>query len=407
MKTTTGGGTPNNEQSDRLVFYKDLREARRRRLMRKRRRIFGIVAALVVALLLYINWDAFVPEEFTETIENFFTSATANHFPVTLSSGNFQDAASMGSNLAVVTDTSFFLYSSAGTQLAWRQHGMNDPQISASGSRVLLYDRGGKQFRVERRFDEPVSETAASAIVSGTMGASGNFAIATESSAYLGELIVYDAQGKPIFHWYDTSGRILTAALSPDGNSVAAIEIGAQNGDIVSTVDVFHLNSTKPVSKKQIAGVLLFSIQYNSNGLITAVGDKQTVFLDGSGKQTGQYAYGTRQISCYANSGGSTALVFDHYENGTTASQLVPLAVDSKTLGTKSVNISGKIESVYAGASGIAALSSGMVWLGDRNGNQISVIRAAGDKLCAVTQKNSCYVFGLQNIYRYAYTSKK
>lgn len=400
MKTTTGGDTgPITE--DRLVFYKDLREARRRQISRRRQRIIALIAVCIVALLLFVNWDNFVPPEATEAIQNFFTNSSASHFPIDLPSGDFKGAAAMGSNLGVLTDTSFFLYSSAGTQLVWRQHGMNDPQISAAGGRALLYDRGGKQYRVERRFDEPVSANAASPIVSGTMGATGNFALATESNAYLGELIVYDAQGKSIFHWYDTAGRILTAALSPDGSSVAAIEIGAQNGGISSTVEVFRLDSTKPIAKRQVDGTLLFSIQYNSNGRITAVGDNQALYFDGSGKQTGSYSYGTRQLACYSNQDGSTVLVFNHYENQAAASLLVPLVAGDKLLSAKSVNINSQIDSVYAGSSGITGLSSGMIWRGDQNGSPLATVAATGDKLAAVMQNNVCFVFGSQNIFRY------
>lgn len=402
---TTSDNKPENTLHDRLVFYKDLREARRRRISRRRKRILILITAGILALLLYVNWDNLIPQEATEAIQNFFTSTTANHFPVDLPSGDFKGAATMGSNLGVLTDTSFYLYSGGGSQLVWRQHGMNDPQISASGGRALIYDRGGKQYRVERRFDEPVSSNASNDIVSGCMGASGNFALVTESTSYVGELTVFDAQGKPLFHWYDTSSRILAAALSPDGSSVAAIAVGAQNGSITSTIEVFQLGSTKPIAKKTLDGTLLFSIQYNSGNRITAVGDNQTLYFDGSGNKTGNYAYGTRQLACYSNDNGSTVLVFDHYENQTAASTLVPLVVGNQMLSSKSVTIDGKITSVYAGSSGISALSSNIIWWGDADGNHLSTINADGDKLFAAPQKNICYIFGLQNIYRY--TNKK
>lgn len=399
---TTSDGKSEKKADDRLIFYKDLREARRRRILRRRRRILFVIVALLIALILYVNWDSFVPQEATEAIQNFFTSSTVNHFPVNLPSGDFKGAALMGSNLGVLTDTSFFLYSDSGSQLVWRQHGMNDPQISASGGRALLYERGGKQYRVERRFDEPVTANASNPIVSGCMGASGNFALATESSVYDSELVAFDAEGKSLFHWYDTSGHILSVALSPDGSSVATIEVSAQNGDISSTIDIFRLDSTKPIAEKQINGTLLFSIQYNSNGHLTAVGDNQTLYFDGNGKQTGSYAYGTRQLACYSNSGGSTVLVFNHYENGTAASSLVPLVVGDQVLPEKSVNIDNQINSVYANSSGIVALSSNLIWQGSTNGKQLLTVNVAGDKLAAVLQKNTCYVFGLQNIYRYS-----
>lgn len=401
MNTTSDGKTEKKE-NDRLIFYKDLREARRRRILRRRRRILIVIAALLIALILYVNWDSFVPQEATEAIQNFFTSSTANHFPVDLPSGDFKGTALMGSNLGVLTDTSFFLYSDSGSQLVWRQHGMNDPQISASGGRALLYERGGKQYRVERRFDEPVSANMSNAIVAGCMGASGNFALATESNVYDSELVAFDAQGKSVFHWYDTSGHILAVALSPDGSSVAAIEVDAQNGSISSTVSLFRLGSTRPIVEKQISGTLLFSLQYNSNGRLTAVGDNQALYFDSNGKQTGSYAYGTRQLACYSNSGGATVLVFNHYENGAAASSLVPLVVGDQLLPGRSVNINNQISSVYAGSSGIVALSSNLIWQGDTNGKQLFTAHVAGDKLAAVLQKNTCFVFGLQNIYRYS-----
>lgn len=387
---------------ERLVFYKDLREARRRRLTRRRRHIFTAVFALVLALLVYVNWDNFVPQEVTESLRDFFTHSSSEHFPVALPSGEFRAAAWVGSNLGVLTDTSYFLYSNAGTELAWRQHGMNDPQLSAAGGRALLYDQGGKQFRVETRFDTSVSASTAYPILSGSMGTSGKFALVTSSSSYLGELIVYDAQGKEIFHWYDATNRILAAALSPDGKSVAAVETGAKNGVIQSTVNVFRLGSTKPVGKKEFDGLLLISLQYSSASRITAVGKTQTVYLDQDGKQTGQYDYGNRQLSCYANTGGATVLVFDSYESGSAASSLVPLLFGGSVLHAAPVTIDDKVTSVYTGQSGIVALSSGLIWHGDKNGKAVSVTHTQGDKPAALEDKKAVYVFGLQAINRYA-----
>ncbi len=53
---TTSNDQRNKSDSDRLILYKDLREARQKKISRRRRRTVAVIVAFILLLLIYLNW---------------------------------------------------------------------------------------------------------------------------------------------------------------------------------------------------------------------------------------------------------------------------------------------------------------------------------------------------------------
>lgn len=382
-----------------LREYRQARNARRRRRGRHRRRIIGAAVAVVAFLYAFFNWDKLAPASVSASVRSFFGIFASGQFPLTYSSGNFKGAVPIGSNFAVLTDSAITLYTPAGAQVWQHAHGMSNPSVVANGGRAVLFDRGGKQFRVETRFGEPFSASTDYPIVTACVGQSGKFAVVSESGSYLSEVNVYDASYHSVFKWYSSQGRVLDAALSPDGKSMAAVTVGAKDGAITSTLNVFRLGSQKAVASRTVTGTLFYSLQYTSSGRIAAVGDNRTDFFTSDGKKDTTYSYDNRTLLSYYNAQGHTALALSAFSAGS-QSTLVAFSGEGRVAGNK--NISGEVTELFANGSRVAALRAGDVWYGTAACKPLGTVAAAGDPLEIECLSKHIYVFSLQSVNRYA-----
>ena len=56
-----------------------------------------------------------------------------------------------GSNVALLTDKEYMLYSAKGRTLQTVQHGYFNPSIKSSSKRILIYDISGTKFMVANK----------------------------------------------------------------------------------------------------------------------------------------------------------------------------------------------------------------------------------------------------------------
>lgn len=378
-----------------LKAYREARKARLYKKKRRRKRIITLIAVLVLAVVVCLNWNL-APAALAERFQNFLGEFGRSKYPVQFDDGITKAAVPVGPNVGVLTDTSFILYSHNGEKLASRPHGFNSPAAVSGGGRALIYDRGGKQFKVETRFGEPFTQTAAYPITSAAMGSKGNFAVITQAENYLSELTVYSSAYKAVFKWSSTKGRILSASLSPDGKKLAAIVTGARNGAIFSDIYIFGLDSEKPLAVKQYTGDFLFSIRFKDNKRIAAVGDQKSVFLYASGEQKSEYDYGGKELLVSANSDGPTVLAFRADSENT---NLVSLDGEGKTLG--SAKISASLTSVSVNSDYIVAMTDTKIYTLKSNLKEIKETSVPVGGLSAMVIKKHIFLVGTQSVARY------
>jgi hypothetical protein len=392
------------ETENELVFYQDLRQAQRKRRNRRKRRIVVITFLCALVVFLYFNWDKVAPQSVSEQVQSFFGGFTPGKFPLTLSQGSFISSAPLGNNIAVLSDTSVILYSQSGAELLRRQHGMSDPLLVSSGGRAVVFDLGGNQFKVETRIDEPFTGKTDYPIITGAVSLSGRIAVVTESKAYLSQLEVYNASYKSVFKWYSSQGRIISAAVSPDGKRVAAVAVSAKDGELHSDIYILDLDKQPPVVVKGYDKTLIFSIQYNSNNNITAVGDVKTVFLGADGQQLSQYDYNGSTLGCYSNEVAGAVLSLRKF-GSVSSSLLMSYSGVGKLQGQ--VDAGFQADKLFSGSGAVIAISQEKIWYSNQNLKKTGIIEAKGDKLAALPLNSNAYVFGLSEVYQYKLTKLK
>lgn len=323
------------EETDELKSYSRKRALREQKKKRRRKRIIALLVLAVLAAVVALNWDYLEPAHLSETVSSFFNSFGQSKYPVEFTDGSFKTAAPVGSNVGVLTDTSFILFSKNGDKLDTRPHGMNNPSAANGSGKVIIYDRGGKSFKVETRYAEEFSSTADYNITSASMADNGNFAVVTQADNFLSEVKIYDNSYKVIFKWDSIKGRILTTALSPDGKTLAAVLLSVRNGNICSDVYFYSVSSKDPIASKNYDDCLLYSISFKGGDKIAAVGDNKTVFVGTDGKELLSYGYGDKELSGSTNTSGPVVLTF---KKGTTQTELVSIDGNGKRLGSALIN---------------------------------------------------------------------
>jgi tricorn protease-like protein len=386
-----------DDEENELKLYSDAREERLRKKKQRKKRMIAVIILLLIVGFIYINWGTLSPPALAESVQNFFSSFGKSKYPVEFDEGSLKAAVPVGSNIGVLTDTSFLIYSQNGDQLAVRPHSINNPAAVSGGGKALIYDRGGKHFCVETRYSEPYSSSTLYDITTAAMGQNGDFAIVTDSENYLSELNVYDDSYKNIFKWQSSQGRILSAAISPDGKKLAAVVIGARNGSMFSDIYIFNLDSQTPVAVKKYDNALLYSLAFKDNDRIAAVGDSKAVFLFASGDQASVYSYGGSDLDCSFNGDGPCVLVF---KKSGTKSTIVSLDGEGKLLGKTDINVS-QITAVSNGNGKTVVVSNNKIIYTEDNCSNPTQISASMDVLAAISMKNHAYIFGTQSIGSY------
>ena len=392
-----------NNNSNGLTFIEDDEDLPKNVVkIKKRNRILSTKTFAVLSIFLVTSiaviafWGNISPTAIVEYIQNLTGNYGENKFPVAYSQGNFKDAAAMGNYIDVLTDTSFILYSSSGKELAVRQHGFLNPQIISSVNKAVIYSEGGKEYKVETRFNEANDATMNYPITTASVNNSGYYAIVTSSHDYLSELTVFDNDNKNVFKWYCSQGRIISCSLSPDNTHVATIVLTSDNGDIKSDIIIYDLNSKNPISDNSYSGLLLFSLQYKDKNSISAIGDKEAIFLDGNGNKRSVYSYSDKTLKCYYNNNGGTSLAFSRYGIGKETT-VVSLDNNGGLIGQK--NIDTEVRKLCADNDYIVAFTTAGIdyYSSDyKNGGTLST---TGDILKTLCIKNNVYIFTPGTVY--------
>ena len=252
----------------------------------KSRRSLTIVIVsvfLVTVMTAMFIISLFSPVSFVESTENFFAGIGASgDFPVELSVSARNDIRNVGNDILLLTDSNINLYTSGGGRIFSRQHGYSNPKSVCSQTRILTFDTGSTSYRVDNRSETVINSTTNGAILCAAISYNGTYALNTYSAQYICETTVYSNKGEARFRWNSAEQHITTIALSNDGKQIAIGSVGAKNGEYISTVRIFNINSTEAVMVQEFSNQLILSVSYNDNGSWGAVFEDSyvTVFDD-------------------------------------------------------------------------------------------------------------------------------
>ncbi len=299
-------------------IYTVRKQKKRKRILK--RSIFFVLLVTAV-LVLYQRRDAWLPK--LETIgvrhQSRYQSdpATADgNFPLYVDGAAEYQIGAVGDDLALLTDSYFYLYETGGSQVAARQHTYGSAMLQTAGNCGLLYELSGTRFRLETVRGTRYEKTTADHILFGRLAEDGTVALITASDTCACKLLVFNPKGQQIYQ-RDCIEQIAELSFLPGAKGCIAASIQADGGAIQSVIHAYSFSQKDELWKSQPLDMLAVSV-YNTEGEgIFVLGDTEACYLSSGGSVLSTYVYPDRLVSGACDRSGAAVLLLSNTEKRT------------------------------------------------------------------------------------------
>lgn len=221
-----------------------LRESKdpRVRLTALLRSVCGWLLVVCTVLFLLSNYRLFTPTSIRSLAEYAVAGFKQHEGDITTinyENGTFSDAALFEAGIAYADNDSLFLARPGSVTTMKHTLGYSSPVVETSDDYVLVYDRGGMQAVLANSATAVAELSLDSAIITGSMGQDGRFVLVTDEQGYRTAVAVYDTSGKEVFKYQSSEYYIVSADLSPDGKTLAALAF-RQDGVALNSHVLFY-----------------------------------------------------------------------------------------------------------------------------------------------------------------------
>ena len=287
-----------------------------RKRRKRRRQLTKFVIILVVAMFgitAYVKMDEWFPA--LEGIGSNFRSVKSSgggkkdgSFNLSISGGIDYQMDNLNGNLAILSDAYLYIYSQSGKLLEERQHAYANAMLQTAGKRMLIYESGGNNFRVDNSKEMVYSKKLDDPIIFGRISSGGRIAIITSSENYVCRLIVFDKSGKEIYS-RNCVERVIDLAFNDSGDGCILSTSDALNGVLTTELISVSFGSKEDKWKSEPFDALCIKTYYDENGIFL-IGDTKCAYYNKDGVKELDYVYPSNLVDWAHNSDG-IALLFD------------------------------------------------------------------------------------------------
>lgn len=280
----------------------DISELRKKRRVKQTKNllikvflVLLITGAVVVAVATHERWYPYLKNAMTNIPENLGDRDTAvlaeGRFPIKVEGGMGYQLMNMDGSLALLDDSRFHVYSADGKIMNESQHTFANPILCVCGGKALIYDEGGREFRLESRYKNIYSNIADDVIYLAKLSKSDYAAVVTRSDKFLAMLRVYDSDGEQFFTYYSYDSRIINVTFTEGSSGCIVTTLKAENGRLMSEMIRFDFKDTEPEWVSDPVPTLAMDVFFAEDGGIVMIGDTVTYCFSPDGSLKGQYVY--------------------------------------------------------------------------------------------------------------------
>ncbi len=321
----------------------ELAKARQRKRMRIVAGRFGMLLLLGFAV-----WGvAFLSEDISRMgLGMKFGDLVASYspgqgFPVDLPDESILQMSDMGKDVAILSDVSLSMYNSTGKETARIVHGYQNPIISTSGDRAIIFDREGQRLALYSRTEEIWEKTTTHPIVWANLAENGNVAVVTGGDYFEREVVVFDAQGEEMFLW-DTSQLVWQVVLSRRGDTMLSLSTEADAGVLSSRITALDFSSETPLCEIMLKDQMALSVDFvgAQDEQLQIITEKGVYAYNLDGEQIASYSFGNRILNRFVNGperDGGAYVLLDEVGDGRHL-VLVSLSDELEVIGQTDIN---------------------------------------------------------------------
>lgn len=272
------------------------KERRKKRFRRFIKKIIIFTILIILTGIVYCTRDSWLPVLDNIAMQYLNSSSGSDKesnedFPLQLSESSEYMIESVDSCLAVVDDSHASIYSQNGMEIFKFQHNYSNPVMKVNSKKVLLYDSGGKQYALLSKYKTQYQKTLSSSIIFARISSNDCVVVVTGSEEYLCEMNVYDKNGKVIYTWKCSAGRIIDVAFTPMNEGCIVTTVDTKGGQMVCNIYKFRFSNKDYEWCSSVYDTIVVNTHIFNDGTIVALGDNKCAYYSKDGKAIGEYNY--------------------------------------------------------------------------------------------------------------------
>ena len=282
--------------------------------IKKLARVLGI-SVLIVLILVAVVY--FADQQFHLFGSSRPSDSSSESLFYATDADNIRSISAYDNGLAVLSNSELMYFDTGGREINVNQHIFASPEMKINGKTLLLFDKGGTGYRIEKNASVYKEGTAPGIITCAAIGKTSNYAFSVDDDdGYQSHIFVYSANGKLQFEWGSASDYCLNIALSDSGNKIALCVVGVDNAEYFSKVLLFNFNSDAPAYTVDFSGKTVYHIDFISGRKIAVFTDGGVYTIDAEGKSDPVQVFSSTEIThSYISTAGLRCTVISPFGN--------------------------------------------------------------------------------------------
>lgn len=325
-------------------------------------------------------------------------------FPYSLAGISASDLSVSGSDLILLDDSGVRVIDSTAKEISNIEHRYDHPVVEASSGRILLYDIGAKQFRVQSKTRVLFEEQTDYMILTAALGQDGSAAVATRADGAESMLTVYDKNHKEAFRWACAKEHIVSCDVSDNGKKYVAAVLGVDNGSVYSKVYVFEKNSTEPYASFEYKDSALTQVKFLDGDRFLVFGNNVCEIIDGKTVSEKIDVSVNTPSRLFVSDNNTAVLVLSKYSSTT---QKIIKVYNKSGKEMFSAEVTGIVKSVSTDGKYTAVLTDSQVCIYNMKGEMTGKADITSDPIDVAVYSKHTYVFESEGIFEYSSVKKE
>ncbi len=278
-----------------------------------------VLLTLFILISLMINSEWISYENFYfffVDFGNYLTSADSDIENVIYDTGNFSDFEVFGGKLAIAGSSGIKLYTRSGRLALESKDVVATPSIEVSDRYMMIYDSGGKEYKIFNLFTEVYSENTEYPIYGASVADNGSYAIITGDGTHISAVNIYNRK----FELKQSIGRasyVTSVSLSPDGDRAAVLSYVQSGGEFKTKLYLTKTTKEEGYADITVDGAFPLYCSLSEKGVANVVCNDRMLSYNTSGKLVAEYLFPEdyRLISAETNRYGAVAVLNGNGKN--------------------------------------------------------------------------------------------
>lgn len=233
----------------------------------------------------------------------YISNSSVGKFPINVDSKNAISIDKIGSSIILNTEKSLDIYSKNGVLINSFMHDYSNPVVVVKNSTIVLFDRGGRSFKVLSKnkilYESNIEERISQAYISDR----GHIAFINYVDRYASSVLVYDSVFEKILTWYSSEYHITSLDFKSNSKGFAVSGVGFYDGRIDSIVYEIDFSKKVEVMSKKIEDTMIISINYDKKNNLSLIGNNMLLVLSSNFSELQKNLYNNKLSNfCYTDS---------------------------------------------------------------------------------------------------------